>query len=364
MTVLVLEESQLLNQDEKITDLPLFLKGYPKKGELILILKTHEVSYHLCPTRKALPHLKSIELSKGYWIGEKILPTGRMLISGILPSPFMRQMVQTLAEHAIPLKGIFLWTDLVAQAFGPLPQGWVLLFHENHLMICQEGILCISRLCCLPLVQELPALFRYLKRFGFHEGTPLTILSSEDLMDNLPPSIHLEIRSPGVLTYHGLKVQVPELIPLQHLVFWPQRIRWISSGFTLFALIANIYLGWQIYSLTEKEASLSQHISQLSSHPPVNEEKMEAFAAFRQVARASPLLLSHIRLLIPLLQGEAVVTHLHWTAHPFHLTLHLNLFEDTAADQLLSTFQSHFPNFKVSWQAEANPLLKGILTFD
>lgn len=364
MTVLVLEESQLLNQHEKIIDLPLFLRSCSKKEGIILILKTHNVSYHLCPTRKALTLLKSIEFSKGQWIGEKILPKGRMLISGILPSPFMRQTVQILAEHAIPLKGVFLWTDLVTQAFGSLPQGWVLLFHENHLMICQEGILCISRLCCLPLVQELPALLRYLKRFGFHEGSTITILSSEELIDNLPPSLHMGVRSLSTLAYRGLKVQVPELIPLQRLAIWPRRIRGVVSGITFLALIVNAYLGWHIYSLTGKEETLSQQINQLSSYPPVNEARMEAFAAFRQAARVYPLLLSHTRLLIPLLQGEAVVTHLHWTANPFHLTLHLDLLEDSAADQLLSALQSHFPNFKVSWQVEANTPLKGILTFD
>ena len=364
MTVLVLEESQLLNQHEKITDLPLFLKSCSNAEGVTLILKTHDVSYHLCPARKALRHLKAIEFSSEHWVGEKRLPKGRTLVGGILPSPLMRQIVQVLAQQAVPLNGIFLWADLIREAFGALPEGWVLILHENHLMICQDGILRISRLCRLPLAQELPALTRYLKRFGLSEGAPVTILSSGGLADDLPLSIPLEIRNPAEITLRGFKVQIPELAPLQRLAHWPSRIRWGVLGITLLTLAVNAYLGWQACSLLEKKASLSQHINQLASHPPVDEAKMEAFASFRQTPRAYPLLLPHVRLLAPLLQGEAVVTHLHWTANPFRLTLHLDLFEDTLADQLLSTFQSHFLNFKVSWQSEADNPLKGILTFD
>lgn len=364
MTALVLEESQLLNQHEKIMDLPLFLKNHSKKEGITLILKIHDVSYHLCPTRKALPHLKSMEFSNEHWVGEKTLSKGRILIGGILPSPLMREMVGIMAAHAVPVNGVFLWADLVKEAFGSLPEGWVLILHENHLMICQDGILRISRLCCLPLAQELPALLRYLKRFGLSEEAPITILSSAHPMDDLPPAIPLEIRNPTALAFHGLKVHIPELIPLQRLALWPRKIQRGVSVITLLALVANIYLGWQIYSLLEEKASLSQHISQLSSHPPVDEAKMDAFAAFQQTPRPYPLLLSHVQLLIPLLQGEAVTTHLRWTANPFHLTLHLDLMEDTLADQLLATFQSRFPNFKVSWQADADTPLKGVLTFD
>ena len=122
MITLVLEENQILENDHKIADLSIFLKRLSPNTEIILILKSHDALYHLCPIRKAVPFLKSAEYPPYYWVGERRLPKSQTFIGGIFPSPFMKATINIIAGHSFPIKGIFLWADLITQAYGPLTQ--------------------------------------------------------------------------------------------------------------------------------------------------------------------------------------------------------------------------------------------------
>lgn len=364
MTILTLEENQILENDEAIPDLSTFLKRLPSKTEITLILKTHDVLYHLCPIRKAVPYLKSAEYSSDYWVGERRLPNGHTFIGGVLASPFMRTMIKVIAEHSFAVKGVFLWTDLITQAYGPFLQGWTLIWHNHHLLICQDGILRISRSCYLPLVQELPAIIRYLKRFGYQEEMPITLLKSSIFPDTLPPFIHPEIRIPNDLTVKGLTLQIPELTSGHRLYTWQRKIRAAAYALTLLNTIGITHFGWQIKSASEIERTLKQQINEVPTKNLADETKMEAFAAYCRLSKDRPNLLSILRQLIPLMKEEAVATHLHWTANPPTLTLHLELQSSTEAGQFLLTLRSQFRNHRLTWQAAEDEPLKGTLTIE
>lgn len=364
MTTLILEDDQILENDHKIADLSIFLKRLPPKTEIILILKSHEALYRLCPLRKTVPFLKSAEFSSHYWVGERRLPKGQTFVGGILPSPFMQTMVNIIAAHSFPIKGIFLWTDLMIQAYKPFDPGWTLIWHNHHLLICQDGVLHISRACYQPLSQELPMILRYIKRFGYEEGMPITLLKSSMFSEPLPPFVHPEIRIPQDLSFQGLELQIPELTPVRRLFILPRNIRAIAYGITFLNILGASYFGWQIKTEAGIEQSLKQQISNLPVKDPVDETKMQAFAAYRQVSKNQPNPLPLIRRLIPFVKEKAVATYLHWTAHPLSLTLHLEFTPSTVMEDLLPTLQSEFRNHKVTWQAHEDEPLKGILTME
>ena len=138
MITLVLDENHVYENGTLIPDLSVFLKNLSGGTEITLILKTHDVLYHLCPIRQAVPYVKSAEFPSDNWVGERRFSKGRTLVGGIVPSPFMRDTVHLLADHSFGIKGAFLWADLIAQAYGPLPLGWALIWHEQHLMICHH----------------------------------------------------------------------------------------------------------------------------------------------------------------------------------------------------------------------------------
>lgn len=364
MITLVLEENQILENDHQIADLPIFLKRLSPYTEITLILKSHDALYHLCPIRKAVPFLKSAEYPPPYWVGERRLPKGQTFIGGVFPSPFIKAAMNIIAEHAFPIKGIFLWADLITQAYGPFDPGWTLIWHNHHLLICYDGILRISRSCYLPFVQELPAILRYLKRFGYEEEMPITLLKSSIFSEPLPPFVHSEIRIPQDLSLHGLMLQIPELTPLRRLSIWSQKIRAFAYGIAFLNLLGTAYLGWQIKIASAIETTLEQQISNLPARSPVDEAKMQAFKAYCLLSkdRSSPLPL--LRQLAPLLKEEAVATHFHWMAHPFRLTLHLELKPSAVTQELLLTLQSELSRYKVSWHQQEDEPLKGVLTIE
>jgi hypothetical protein len=253
MITLTLEENQVLQKGEPIPDFRLFLKMLPANEEITLILKTHDALYHSCPIRKAVPFLKSAEYPPDYWVGERILSKGQTFIGGILPTPFMREMVYFLSQYSFPLQGAYLWVDLVTLSYGPLPSGWILIWHEHHLLICQDGIVRFSRSCYLPLVQELPAILRYVKRFGYEEEMPITLLRSSDFEEGLPSLIHQETREAQEISPPGLALQIPELRNLNRLFAWPRKIREVAYALTLIPIMGIVYLSWQIKGVYEQK---------------------------------------------------------------------------------------------------------------
>lgn len=364
MTTLTLEENQISENDHKIADLSIFLKRLSPKTEIILILKSHDALYHLCPIRKAVPFLKSAEYPPQYWIGERRLPKGQTFVGGIFPSPFLRATINVIAEHAFPIKGTFLWTDLITQAYGPLDPGWTLIWHNHHLLICQDGILRISRSCYQPFAQELPAILRYLKRFGYEEEMPITLIKSSIFSDSLPPFIHPEIRIPRDFSFHGFSLQIPELSALQRLSIWSQRIRNLAYGVAFLNILGAAYFSWQIKTESVIEISLKHQINDLPPKISVDEAKMQAFVAYRHLSKNRPNPLPLIRQLAPLIREVAVATHFQWTANPLKFTLHLELNSTTVAQELLLTLRSELRNHKLAWQSQEGESLKGTLTIE
>jgi hypothetical protein len=328
-----------------------------------LILKTHDTLYHYCPARKAVPYLKSAEFPSGYWVGERVFPNGHTLVGGIAPSLFMQEAVRLLSRHSFALKGPFLWVDLVTQAYGALPLAWTLIWHAPHLIVCHDGVLRFSRLCCLPLSQELPAILRYLRRFGYEEEMSLTLLTSA-FIESLPSFIHQEIRVPNDFSLDGFTFEVRELIFLQRLYAWPRNIRKTAYAVTLLNILGIVYFSWQIKTMAETGYSLKHQISLLPTKDPTDEKKMADFAAYRHFSKDKPDPFFLLRQLIPSLKGEAVATRLHWTSSPLSLTLHLELKSSPIIDQLLLALRSQLQNYSLTWQAEeANPL-KGRLVIE
>jgi len=364
MTTLTLEENQILENDHKIADLSIFLKRLSLKTEITLILKSHDALYHLCPIRKAVPFLKSAEYPPPYWVGERRLPKGQTFIGGIMPSPFIRTAISLITEHPFPIKGIFLWTDLITEAYGPFDPGWTFIWHNHHLLICQDGVLRISRSCYLPLAQELPAILRYLKRFGYEEEMPITLLKSSLFSEPLPSFIHPEIRIPQDISRRGLTLQIPELAPLQRLSIWSQKIRNLAYGIAFLNILGTAYFSWQIKMASAIEMSLKAQIGALPVKDPVDETKIQAFKAYCLLLKDRPNPLPLIRQLVPLIREEAVATRLQWTANPLRLTLHLELNPPTVIQELLLTLRSELRAHKLTWRQQEEEPLKGILTIE
>jgi hypothetical protein len=364
MTTLIVEENQILENDHKIADLSVFLKRLPSKTEITLILKSHDVLYHLCPIRKAVPFLKSAEYSPDYWVGEKRLPKGQTFIGGIFPSPFMKITIKNIAEHFFPIKGIFLWADLITQAYGPFDPGWTFIWHNHHLLICQDGILRISRSCYLPLVQELPAILRYLKRLGYEEEMPITLFKSSIFSEPLPSFVHPEIRIPRDLSPQGLILQIPQLAALRRLSSWSRKIHILAYGIALLNILGAAYFSWQIKVGSATEITLRQQIADLPIKDPVDEAKMQAFKAYCFLSKNRPDPLPLIRQLIPLIRGKAVATHLQWTAGSLRLILHLELEPSTIGQELFLSVRSELRDHKLTWQQQEEEPQKGILTIE
>jgi hypothetical protein len=364
MITLTLEENQILENDHKIADLSIFLKRLSFKTEITLILKSHDALYHLCPIRKAVPFLKSAEYPPPYWVGERRLPKGQTFIGGIMPSPFIKTAISLITEHPFPIKGIFLWADLITEAYGPFDPGWTFIWHNHHLLICQDGVLRISRSCYLPLAQELPAILRYLKRFGYEEEMPITLFKSSLFSEPLPSFIHPEIRIPQDISRRGLTLQIPELAPLQRLSIWSQKIRNLAYGIAFLNILGTAYFSWQIKMASAIEMSLKAQIGALPVKDPVDETKIQAFKAYCLLLKDRPNPLPLIRQLVPLIREEAVATRLQWTANPLRLTLHLELNPPTVIQELLLTLRSELLTHKLTWRQQEEEPLKGILTIE
>lgn len=364
MIILTLEENQILENDHEISNLPAFIKRLPPKTEITLIIKSHDAAYHFCPIKKAVPFVKSAEYSSEYWVGERRLPNGGTFIGGILPTPFMKSIVKVFTDHSIPVKGAYLWTDLITQSYGPFEPGWTMIWHNHHLLICEDGNLRLSRSCYQPIAHELPAILRYLKRFGYQQELPITLLKSSLFPDPLPSFINTEIRIPNDLVYEGVTLSIPELKIAQRLYSWPRKIKVTAYGITLLSAFGAGYFGWKIQSTSEVERSL---ITQISQHPAPNENnqsQIETFQAFRNLTQDRPNLLPLIRRIMPILKDSAVATYLHWKDHPENLTLQLELHPSAQIDALLLTLRSELPKHTINWKQEENEPFKGTLIFE
>lgn len=364
MITLIIEENNISKDDEEISDFSAFLKALPPETELTLILKTPDVLYHLCPVRQAVTHLKSAEFSLDHWVGERLLPENKTLVVGILPSFFMRQTIQCLGEHSFAIKAIFLWTDLIVRSYGPLPDGWAVIWHDPYLLICQEGILCVSRLCHSPLVQELPAIARYLKRFGYQEGVSLTLLSSSEISHELPSFVRFEKRKATPFPDEGVRFLIPDLKHLLRLYKTPRIIHRVVYGFVVLTLLGSGYLTWEVKGTVNACSLLKQRINEAPPQKDVDERKIQAFTVYRQLIaqRSSPLPL--LGQLIPVMRGEAVVTYLHWTASPFRLSLRLEVASSQGKERLLSNLRAHLVHHRLDWQESKEEPLKGVLTIE
>lgn len=363
MTILILEENQILTNDETISDLSIFLQDLPLNTEITLVLKTHDVLYHLCPTRKAVPYLKSAEYSSNYWVGEKRLRQGQTLVGGVVASLFMRSIIKIIANHNFVIKGVFLWADLIIEAYKPFLAGWTLIWHDNHLFMLQDGILRISRLIYLPFEQELPAITRYLKRFGYQQDTPITLLKHGAFLDPLPSFIDQKIRIPNDLVFKGFMFQIPELSLVHRLYTWNKKIRTITYILTFFNTFGIAYFAWQIKSAFEIEHTLKEQIHKMPSKKKVNEIKIAVFNTYCRLIKDRPNLLILLRQLAPLMKEEAVATHFHWKSNPTPiLVLSLELKPSTKVDEFLATLQSQLHPHHLSWQTTIDEPLKGTLT--
>lgn len=362
MIILTLSENCIVEKGCEIPDLSFFLKNLPVKTEMALILKPPEVLYHFCPVRKAVPYLKAAEFPPDYWVGERVFPKGRVLVGGISPSLFMQNSVSMLAEQSYALKGVFLWADLVTQAYGVLPPGWALICHDQHLMICHNGILRISRPGYLPLVQELPAILRYLKRFGYQEGMPLTLLQAFPSADPFPPFVHQETRVLHEFSLKGFTFHIPALVPLQRFYAWPRTLQKIVYAITLLNFLGIAYLSWHIKPLSYTFHTLTAQLGTLPTVRPMDKAKVEAFKVYCHLLKDRPHLLPLLRQLIPLLKEEATVIHLHWVDTPLSLVLYIQLTPSANADQFLLGLGSQLQGYRVVWQEKDDDPLQGILT--
>jgi hypothetical protein len=370
MITLTLEENQILNNEQAIPDLPHFLKSLPKSQDMSLILKSHDAMYHHCPIRKAARYIKSAEFTPNHWVGEKNIsshlfpkrfPFGHMVIGGILPSLFMHKAIHLLSEYSFALKGVYVWADLITQAYSPLPMGWTIISHDEQLMVCQDQILRFSRPCYLPLEQELPSILRYLKRFGYESGMSITILAATPVRD-LPAFAKTETRVPHVLKHKGITLDIPELKTLHRLYSWPQKIKKVAYGLTLLNAIGIGYYSWQVKTTLEQDLILKAQVAQVSIKSPLNKAKMEAFDQYLRLAKDRPNPLTILRRLIPLMKDDAVATYLRWT--PNSLTLHLELNPLAAVDQLWVHLRAQFHDYRLTWQPEKNEPLKGVFTIE
>ena len=362
MIFLTLEENQVLENGQPIQVFSEFLKRLSVNTEITLILKTHDVTYHVCPLRKAVPFLKAAEFSADCWVGEWIFSKGQTRIGGVLPTPFMREIIREISAYSFALKGVYLWADLIRQSYGSLSLGWTLIEHEGNLLICQDEVLRFSRKCDLPMEQELPLIMRYIKRFGYEVEMPITLMRPFAQEDNLPWFVQKIIRLPQDIIPGELSLQIPELIEQNRLYDWPRKIQKIAYSFLILNSIVIALLCFQIKILYEKKYRLSHEKGHLQASESLDERKLEAFAAYRQLSkdRGNPLFL--VRQLIPVLKDQAVATYFHWTMES--LTLQLELNPTVSAEQFFLTLRSQFSDYQVTWKAEENESLKGILTLE
>lgn len=362
MMILTLEENDIYNNGSPISDFPTFLKNLPSSTEMALVLKTQGILYHLCLIRKSVPFLRSGEFSPDDWVGEKRLPKSHTLVGGTCPSLFMRTTIRLLTNHSYAVKGVFLWADLVMQAYGALPLGWTLILHKQHLLICYDGILRVSRRCYLPFLEELPEILRYLKRFGYQEEAPLTLLSSSTFTKSLPPFIHQQTRKPLKFSFEGFTFHIPELISRHRLYHWPRAIRKIAYAVTFLSVLSSIYLTWQIKVMTQTKHIIKSQINKLPQTDPVDIPKMEAFSIYCRLIKSQQNPLLFFRYLMPFIKGKAVANHLHWSNPPWGLSLYLEFNPSIMVDQFLSTLQSQLQGFFLTWEPENKNSFKGILT--
>ncbi|MBM3468808.1 MAG: hypothetical protein FJX71_05195 [Alphaproteobacteria bacterium] len=362
MITLTLEEDQVLSGTQKISDPAFFLKNLPPRSELTLIFKIYEVKYFVCPFRKAAPYLKSGEYSQDHWIGEKPLSSNRLLIAGFLPSKFMTEIVQIIAQGSFILKKSILWTDLIVNSYKPSSTGWALILHQHSLFICFDGTLCISRLCYQSLSQELPSILRYIKRFGYKEGSPITLLSSSAYQDSLPPFVHFEKRTPHEsIQENTLTLQIPQLRTHHLLYIWARKIRTIGYGIAFFNLLGSAYFGWQLTVKSSSESFFMQKVDSLSKQTSIDESKLIAFETYCRLSadRANPLIL--LRQLMPFFKNNAIATSLHWTSNPKSLILHLELSPATHIDPFLMTIRSRLHHYHLEWKKDEEDISKGVL---
>jgi hypothetical protein len=364
MIILTLEENQILENDHEISNLPAYLKRLPPKSEITLVIKSHDALYYFCPIKKAVPFVISAEYSIEYWVGERHLPKGETFIGGILPTPFMRSILKVISDHSIPVKGAYLWTDLITKSYGPFDPGWTMIWHNHHLLICEDGILRLSRPCYQPLANELPAILRYLKRFGYQEEMPITLLKSSLFPDPLPLFMNAEIRIPNDLVYAGIVLSIPELKNARRLYSWPRQIKVAAYAIAFLNTIGIGYFSLKIKSTNELERALITQISQLPASNHIDEKRVETLAAFHHLTKDRPNILPLLRQLMPILRDAAVATHLQWARHPESLILHLELHPTTQIEPLLLTIRSELPNHTLTWKQAENDGLRGTLTID
>jgi len=362
MIFLTLEENQVLENGQPFQDFSEFLKRLSANSEITLILKTHDVTYHVCSLRKTVPFLKAAEFSAEHWVGEWISSKSQTCIGGVLPTPFMREIIQEISAYSFALKGVYLWADLIRQSYGSLPLGWTLIDHEGSLLICQEGVLQFSRTCSLPIEQELPLILKYIKRFGYEVDMPITLMRAFTREDDLPLFVQKIIRFPQDIIPEGLSLQIPELMEQNRLYDWPRKIQKIAYSFLLLNSIVIVLFCFQIKILYDQKNSLSQERSRLNASEFIDEKKLEVFAAYRQLSKDRGNPLSIIRQLIPLLKGQAVATYFHWTVDS--LTLQLELNPAVSVEQFFLTLRSQFSDYQVTWKAEENESLKGVLIME
>lgn len=369
MVMLTIEDNHIWYNNELVPDLSEFLNNSTTLKDVAIILKSHDATYHHCPIRKASSFIRSAEFSSDHWVGEKCLPSPyfgknlrkrQTLIGGVLPSIFMRQTIQTISKHRLALRGVFLWADLITQAYKPLPPDWVIIGHEQDVLICRNDILLLSRSCHLPLSQELPSILRYLKRYGYEQGMPLTVLTATALQDGLPPFVHIEMREPKALKPRGLKLDIPECKTILRLFSWPHKLRKIFYSITFLNAMVITYSGWQIVSSYEQIFTLEKHISGIQIKEPGNEQKMEAFNQYLRLTRNRVSPLDLLQQLVPFIKNKAVATYLHWTPHS--LCLHLELDTITETEQLWLVLRSQFHEYHLVWQSHKSEPLKGVLT--
>jgi hypothetical protein len=364
MISLIVEENQVWEKGQVILDFPAFLKVLPSHKEITLIFKTHDALYYDCPLRKAVPFLKSAEFSTDHWVGTKSLSNSNTFIAGILPSPFMQQIVTNLYESSFAVKGAYVWADLIVRSFGSAPMGWTIIYHDQHLFVTFEGILRFSRPCFLSLTEELPATLRYLKRFGYEKDTPINLITSAPLAQPFEAFINHEIHTPLDLSSQGLeseglKLQISRLKPNIRLYHWPRKIRKSLYAFLIFNVVASSYLGWGLKNAFMEEQILKHKISIVPHKDAPDESQMKAFTIYRNTSKDTSDPLSFIKHLFPLIKEEAVATYVHWT--PDSLNLHLQLNPTTIPEQLWLTLKSQFRDHQLTWQEEENDPLRGVL---
>ena len=391
-------ENHVSENNVQIPDLPKFLEQLPPKAELRLILKTPDAQYKFCPFRKAAPYFKAAEFSASHWVGQRSLPDGTTYFMGLLPTPFMGRMVSLVAQSPFPVAGVYLWADLAMRSYFPLPEGWCFIWHQNYLLICQNGLLRISRMCYLPLPEELPAILRYLLRFGYKEGTLVPLLASSPI-NGLPDLIQQEVLAPlpldaeikaEKLTAKGIKIPVPALAGLQRLYKWPRLIRPLAWAFAIFNMAGFFYFAWEACAAHKTVIRLKRQVTAIPPASPLDENKMSAFAAFQEFKKGQPDPLPVLRQIMSGMQGKIRIAHLHWVAEPFRVTLHLEAltaaqdqhhqqtgqdgtpdsipaqkpFRESPAAAFVSHLQTCFPRHSVRWKENAGNSLKGMVTID